>query len=315
MNRWSLPMQLTIVLTGCVPLLVTGCATTGAPPIPGKPAGTLSMTTTAFDHSHAAFDEVLSQYVDNGLVDYNGLQASPQAFYAYIDTLGAVDTVSMGMWSPDQKMAYWINAYNAFTIQAIIERYPITERSLVGIFFPRNSILQISGIWNRLTFTAGGRQVTLGHIEHEILRTAFDDPRIHFAIVCASTSCPALRAEAYRADVLEHQLHQQTVAFINDPSRGTRWDEERQRLMVSKIFKWFKSDFRPAGAVGGPAGRPANVGNPIVAFIRPYLENTTVVETLDRKSNVRVAYLAYDWRLNEQTRITGPLPERHDTDD
>jgi hypothetical protein len=273
------------------------------------------MTTTAFDHSHAEFDQVLNQYVDNGMVDYNGLQASPQAFYAYIDTLGAVDPASMEMWCPEQKMAYWINAYNAFTIQAIIERYPITERSLVGIFFPRNSILQISGIWNRLSFTAGGRQVTLGHIEHEILRKAFDDPRIHFAIVCASISCPALRAEAYRAAVLEHQLHQQTAAFINDPSRGSRWDEERQRLMVSKIFKWFKSDFRTVGAVGGPAGRTATVGNPIVAFIRPYLQNELVAETLYRKPEVRVDYLAYDWRLNEQTRITGPLPESQDTDD
>jgi hypothetical protein len=273
------------------------------------------MTTTDFDHSHAVFDEVLNQYVDNGLVDYNGLQASPQAFYAYIDTLGAVDPASMEMWSPEQKMAYWINAYNAFTIQAVIERYPITERILVGIFFPRNSILQISGIWNRLTFTAGGRQVNLSHIEHDILRKTFDDPRIHFAIVCASNSCPALRSEAYRADVLEHQLHQQTVAFINDPSRGTRWDAERQRLMVSKIFKWFKSDFKTAGAVGGPASRTAKFGNPIVAFIRPYLENAPVAETLDRKPDVRVAYLAYDWRLNEKTRITGILPESQDTDD
>ena len=221
----------------------------------------------------------------------------------------------MEMWSPEQKMAYWINAYNAFTIQAIIERYPITERSLVGIFFPRNSILQISGIWSRLTFTAGGRQVTLGHIEHKILRKAFDDPRIHFAIVCASTSCPTLRAEAYRADVLEHQLHQQTVAFINDPFIGTRWDEERQRLMVSKIFKWFKSDFKTAADVGGSAGLTTTFGNPIVAFVRPYLENAAVTETLDSRPDVRVAYLAYDWRLNEQTRTTGPEPVGQDTDD
>jgi hypothetical protein len=303
-----------IVLTGWVPLLVTGCATPATPPVPDTPAGTLSMATTAFDHSHARFDEVLKQYVDNGLVDYNGLQASPQVFYAYIHTLGAVDPSAMQMWSPEQKMAYWINAYNAFTILAIVERYPITERSLVGIFFPRNSILQISGIWNRLTFTAGGRQVTLGHIEHDILRKAFDDPRIHFAIVCASTSCPALRAEAYRADVLDHQLHEQTVAFINDPSRGTRWDEQRKRLMVSKIFKWFKSDFKTAGVVSGSAGRTVNFGNPIVAFIHPYLDNADVVENMNRKPDVRLAYLAYDWRLNEQTRITGPPPKSQDTE-
>ncbi len=314
MARWSLPLQMAIVLTGCVPLLVTGCAAT-APPVPGPPTGTPSLTTTAFDHSHAIFDEVLDQYVENGLVDYNGLQASPQSFYVYIDRLGAVDPADMETWSPEQKMAYWINAYNAFTIQAIIERYPITERSLVGIFFPRNSILQISGIWSRLTFTAGGRQVTLGHIEHEILRKAFDDPRIHFAIVCASTSCPALRAEAYRADVLEYQLHQQTVAFINDSSRGTRWDGERQRLMVSKIFKWFKSDFKASNHAGSFVGRAVDFDNPIVAYVRPYLEKAAVAEALDRKPDVRVAYLHYDWRLNEQIRTTGPQPESQDTDD
>ena len=90
----------------------------------------------------------------------------------------------------------------------------------MGLFFPQNSILQISGIWDRLKFNAGGQSVTLGQIEHEILRKLFDEPRIHFAIVCASRSCPALRSEAYRLDILEFQLHEQTVEFINDPAKG-----------------------------------------------------------------------------------------------
>ena len=298
-----------IVLTGWVPFLVSGCTTSGPQPAPVSTESEALNAPKPFDHSHAAFERLLKRFVENGLVDYRGLLAESDAFYAYLQALGDADRASMHRWSREQQMAYWINAYNAFTIQAVIERYPITERSFVGLFFPRNSILQISGIWTRLAFNAGGQQVTLGHIEHEILRKAFDDPRIHFAIVCASSSCPALRADAYRFDILDRQLHEQTTAFINDPRRGVRWDKANKRLYVSKIFKWFKSDFQSSQAIGRSSYMTNQTPNPVVAFIRRYLGSETIKEALATNRNVRLSYLPYDWRLNEQIEPADRLPE------
>jgi hypothetical protein len=300
MNRFFLQWQVAIVLSGCVSFMVTGCTASGPLSTSASTGSKTLQTCGPFDHSHAAFDRLLKRFVKNGLVNYHGLLTQSDAFYAYLQALGAVDPASMYAWSREQQMAYWINAYNAFTIQAVVERYPITERSLVGLFFPRNSILQISGIWNRLEFNAGGQQVTLGQIEHEILREAFDDPRIHFAIVCASTSCPALRAEAYRFDIFERQLHEQTIAFINDPKRGVRWDKAKKRLYVSKIFKWFKTDFQSSEAIAQPSKQTDPILNPVVAFIRPYLGNRTIQEALASNRDVRLSYLPYDWHLNEQ---------------
>lgn len=196
-----------------------------------------------FDHSHSKFDFLLKKYVWNGWVDYKGILFEKTVFYEYIDTIGNVEASVLKRWTREQKLAFWINAYNAFTIQAVIERYPIKERSLIGLFYPRNSILQIAGVWSRLKFKAVRQNLTLGHIEHDILRKSFHDPRIHFAIVCASRSCPDLRTEAYRTDILEMQLNDQTLQFINNHSKGTHWDADNKRLYISKIFKWFKGDF------------------------------------------------------------------------
>jgi hypothetical protein len=126
--------------------------------------------------------------------------------------------------------------------------------------------------------------VTLGHIEHEILRKTFDDPRIHFAIVCASSSCPALRAEAYRFDILERQLHEQTIAFINDPKRGVRWDKAKKRLYVSKIFKWFGEDFEVEG-------------HGVDHYLARYVDDDKTAEAL-RSGRLKIRYLEYDWSLN-----------------
>jgi hypothetical protein len=249
-----------------------------------------------FDHSHREFDHLLKKFVANGLVDYRGLQAEADLLCRYTGSLAGVEQSTVQGWSPDRQLAFWINAYNALTIQTIVRRYPIRSRSLVGLFFPRNSILQIAGVWNRLNFAVGRRTLTLGEIEHEILRKNFEEPRIHFAIVCASSSCPRLRHEAYRFDILQDQLHDQAVQFINDPIRGVRFDAEKNRLHVSKIFKWFKEDFESHQATG----------NPIIAYIRPYLNNNSITEALAKNRDIRLSYLPYDWSLNEQTHANRP---------
>lgn len=297
-NITSIPQSVAI-LVGFFSFLISACSPLISPSSPAASLPENTGKSYKFDHSHTEFNLILEKHVTNGWVDYRGILAASDMFYRYITSLGAVNAETLTTWSRDQQLAYWINAYNAFTIQAIIERYPIRSRSLIGLFFPQNSILQISGIWDRLKFNAGGQSLTLGQIEHEILRKVFDEPRIHFAIVCASRSCPALRSEAYRFDILEFQLHEQTVDFINDPVRGVRWDAAKQRLYISKIFKWFKEDFKQKADAFETPTRSEMSGNPLLAFIRPYIRNESIIDSMGDNWNVRVSYLPYDWRLNE----------------
>ncbi len=155
------------------------------------------------DHFHVLYDSLLKKYVRNGKVDYVGFREAGGQFGLYLKSLGEVSEREFTAWSQGQKLAFWINAYNAFTIKAIIVHYPIKTRTFIGLFSPQNSILQIPGVWNRLRFQAVGKMVTLDEIEHEILRKKFKEPRIHFAIVCASMSCPDLASEAYRVDIID----------------------------------------------------------------------------------------------------------------
>ena len=300
MKKISSISQSVTIVAGIFSFLISACSPLNPPIFPPSSLPEKTGKSHGFDHSHTEFNLILEKHVTDGWVNYRGILAESDMFYRYISSVGAVNADALAKWSRNQKLAYWINAYNAFTIQAIIERYPIRGRSLIGLFFPQNSILQISGIWDRLTFNAGGQSLTLGQIEHEILRKLFDEPRIHFAIVCASRSCPALRSEAYRFYILEFQLHEQTVEFINDPARGVRWDAVKQRLYISKIFKWFKEDFKQKMAASEAPTRSEMPGNPLLAFIRPYIRNESIIYSMADNWNVRVSYLPYDWRLNEQ---------------
>ena len=263
----------------------------------------LSSKSTAskeFDHSHSKFDLLLKKYVDDGWVDYKGIISDKTLFYEYLNVIGNVEASLYKNWTQEQKLAFWINAYNAFTIQAVFERYPIKERSLIGLFFPQNSILQISGIWSRLKFKAVGQYLTLGHIEHDILRKSFNEPRIHFAIVCASRSCPDLRVEAYRADILEIQLNDQTLKFINNSQKGVRWDTGKQVLYVSKIFKWFKEDFKKKSSTINLSIDSPMLNKPVIRFIDFYIKDESLKNIIAGDQHIKVSYLHYDWRLNDQ---------------
>lgn len=288
------------ILVGVFSFLMVACS----PVQPLAIAATIETETSGqplvFDHSHKIFDLLLKKHVQNGWVDYKGLLSESDIFYRYLISLAKVKPHVLDQWTREQQLAFWINAYNAFTIQAIIERYPITSRSLIGTFSPKNSILQISGVWTRLKFDVGGQRLTLGQIEHDILREMFGEPRIHFAIVCASRSCPALRSEAYQADNIERQLEVQTLQFVNDPDRGVRWDAVKRRLYLSKIFKWFRADFNKQVFPGNVSGSSQKKSvSHLLAYIRPYLTNQPIKDDLGDGRDIRVSYLHYDWRLND----------------
>ncbi len=297
-NKFNIASS-SVIVTYILCCLIAACSPLSPPlsPSVGKPEK--MSKPLEFDHSHKEFDKLLQKYVIDGWVDYSGILAESEALDRYVKSIGAVNVNHLETWHRNQKLAYWINAYNALTLLAIIERYPIKGRTLIGLFFPQDSILQISGIWNRLEFKAGGRSLTLGQIEHEILRKFFDEPRIHFAIACASRSCPALRSEAYRAETLDLQLDEQTIAFVNDPMRGVRWDTAKKRLYISKIFKWFKEDFKIKKVSSEALSRSAMVDNPVLAFIGPYIRTDTVKDAMAGSQTIPVSYLPYDWRLND----------------
>ncbi len=253
-----------------------------------------------FDQSYALYDSLLNKYVSKGRVNYQGFIDSRADFEGFLESMGSVDPVEFDSWPEHEKLAFWINAYNAFTIKAIIDHYPIKRSfSLVGIFYaPSNSILQIKGVWKKLQFRAVDRMVTLDEIEHEILRKEFNEPRIHMAIVCASVSCPDLSGKAYTGDKIEEQLAAAAVRFVNDPDKGVSINEKDGRVKVSKIFKWFGDDFIKNYGDGVKIKNESLKNNAVLNFISDYLVSESKNDFIE-KGNYKLGYLKYDWHLNE----------------
>ncbi len=265
-------------------------------------AASWAQADAGFDHQHRQLDQLLRTYVDDqGFVDYQGLLENQEQLAAYEQALQGVDADSFSSWPEAQRLAFWINAYNAFTLRAIVDNYPIKRRgSLKGIFGPKNSILQIPGVWKELEWQAAGQTVTLDEIEHEILRVKFEEPRIHFAIVCASISCPNLRNEAFIAAQIDTQLDEQLHSFIADMDKGVSIDADRKRIKLSKIFSWFGEDFDVPGNNNELFSRRSDDEAAVLRYLARYLPQGEPLELL-RSGDARVSYLEYDWNLNEQS--------------
>jgi len=239
----------------------------------------VAATATADVFDHSRFDQILKTYVDSqGLVDYNGI-ARDSDFSFYIQSL---ETAPVDRLSRDGQLAFWINAYNAVTIDKVIRRKP--KRSVRETIIP--------GVWTSTEFftsrqhLVAGRRMSQDHIEHQILRRQFRDPRIHFAIICASMGCPPLPRVAYTEVNVQKRLDEETREYLNSP-RGTRIDRSENTLYISKLFDWFADDFvQKSGSV--------------LAFIKPYVHED-ILEFLERKP--RISYLGYNWALNAQSLI------------
>ena len=223
-----------------------------------------------FDHTHARFTRVLKKHVSKGWVNYAALRKDRKDLDSYLKSLEVVPKKDFQDWSDSQKIAFWINAYNAYTLKLIIDNDPVKSIKDLGNIF--KSVFGIDFIPLNNLF---GGVVDLNHIEHGTLRKNFSEPRIHFALVCASMSCPALRSEAYRAKDLDEQLDEQARTFLTDVNKN-RYDRESNTLYLSRIFSWFSGDFRKASRT-------------IRNYVAQYLEFPT---------DVRVEYLDYDWSLN-----------------
>ena len=222
-----------------------------------------------FDHDHGQFDQVLKQIVhdqkNQALVDYKLLKDQPQKLNNYLKSIGAINLNQYQKFNSDQKMAFLINAYNAFTLKLIIDNYPLKSIKNIG-----NHAMSP---WKKEIFYLLEENRSLDNIEHVLLLKNFKDFRIHYAVVCASISCPNLKNFAYQAKSLNQQLTAAEDFFLGDKTKNF-YDKKNNVLKVSKIFQWYNKDFNNSAA--------------------NYLRSK-----FKAKSDTAIEYLEYDWDLNE----------------
>ena len=222
--------------------------------------------------SHDLFDSLLRKHVDpSGLVSYAGFEEDRERLNQYLNLLTS-NPPNDEKWKESEKLAYWINLYNAFTIELILQHYPLESIKDIG------SNIQVPFVntpWDVKFIDINGQKYDLNNIEHNILRKIFDEPRIHFAINCASMSCPKLRPESYRSELLGAQLEDQAIDFVNDPTRNEITPSGAE---VSKIFNWFGGDFTKNGS------------------LREFLNQYARQKLLE---DAEIKFKDYDWALNE----------------
>ena len=219
---------------------------------------------------HGEWDILVKKHVSkNGMVDYQGFLKDKKQLQVYLDKLSANRPTSK--WSKNEKMAFWINAYNAFTVKLILDNYPI--KSIKDI---KRGIPFVNSVWDIAFIPMGKEKIDLNYIEHTILRKEFKDPRIHAAINCASFSCPLLRNEAYYASRLDEQLNDAMRKFVNDSQRNQL---DKSNIKISKIFSWFAGDFKLNGSS-------------VVDYLNKYAKKRV-------QPNAKIDFLEYQWELND----------------
>lgn len=223
--------------------------------------------------SHQSFDELLQKHVnEQGMVNYKGIGAERAKLKSYLRMLEGNEPKSS--WSKNEKLAYWINAYNAFTIELILEHYPVQSIKEIGAAI---KIPFVNTPWDIKFINIGDDPKDLNNIEHGIIRKEFDEPRIHFALVCAAFSCPKLQNTAYLPNKLDEQLTKAAKDFLADASKNEVHSSSSASL--SKLFSWYKGDFTKKMS--------------LEEFISQYSETK-----LDK--NTKLEFKDYNWALNEQ---------------
>jgi uncharacterized membrane protein YdjX (TVP38/TMEM64 family) len=268
-----------LILLSFVPLLAKRVGWLVVAALLAAPAAPVSAQATV---DHSPWTAMLSAYVQNGIVDYDAFAEDPR-FPVYLRSLASVSAASLPR---DERLAYWINVYNAYTIELINSR---GERGSIRNINKRFGITTKSP-WAEPIVRADRRTLTLDDVEHKIIRPEFNDPRIHAALVCAALGCPPLRAEAFTGAALSVQLDDQVRRFLSDPSKN-RVDVARRRAYASPIFNWYREDF---------GGSVAGVG----AFWANYLP-AGPAKSLLLSGDFTITDTDYDWTLNSPTHARG----------
>ena len=250
-----------LITLGLTIFLLTGCSTIPETFVPPDPIAPHNFTTQSFDRA-------LRDHVHDGVVDYPAL-AGDQDFVSFINQIQHVAPQQLP--TPDHRLAFWINVYNALAIQGILDGS--SPETLIGryTFFIGDKYL------------VGGASLNLYDLEQDLLIPRFTEPRIHFAIVCASQSCPKLQSGAYTAEDLDHQLTSSARNFINDPTRN-RFDRVHHIAYLSKIFDWFSKDF-------------ANHSGSLLEYVARFVSDPDLAAEL-RQIPYTIEFLPYDWSLN-----------------
>ncbi len=241
-----------------------------------------------FDHNYSAWEVLLKKHVkwlpDNkqSRVNYKGFAADRAELAKVLESLSAVSQAQFNAWSKDQQMAFYINAYNAFTVEVILTKYPdLKSIKELGLFN--------RGPWKNEFFTLLGAKHHLDWIEHEQLRPKYAEPRLHAALVCASIGCPALFPEAYTAPKMEAMLEDGMRRFMGDRTRNRY---ENGKLQVSSLFKWYREDFEK-----GHKG--FNKLEDMLAKYADLLTPDAAAQAQIKAKTVSISHLDYDWSLND----------------
>lgn len=267
-----------VAMASCLALLLAGVAAGQSPQAPaaaGPPGG-----------DHAVFDALLAAHVDDaGRVDYDAFAASPD-FDAYLEQLARADPARL---DDDGRLALWINAYNAWTIE-LVNRHD--ERDSIRNINKLLGFIKAMGPWKERLARVADTTWTLDEIEHEIIRERFDEPRIHMALVCAALGCPPLRREAYTGPRLDAQLDDQTRRFLLDSPQKNRVDVAEKTVYLSPVFDWFREDF--------PPGREG-LGRWLARWHPP-----GPARALLASGDFDIEHTEYDWSLNLQEEDGSP---------
>jgi Protein of unknown function, DUF547 len=230
-----------------------------------------------FDAQHGQWTRLLARHVTNGLVQYASIHADPTELDHYLDSLAQVSEEQFNAWHRPEQLAFLINLYNAATVQLIIQHYPVSSIRKIGTVW--------KGPWKQETVRLWGKVMTLDALEHEIIRPRYQEPRIHFALVCAAQGCPPLRSEAFVGARLDVQLDDQARQFLA-ASQKNRVDAKERTVYLSPIFKWYAGDFE------------AKSGS-VLSAIRPFWPSADAA-AMDLPG-LKVRYTDYDWSLNERS--------------
>lgn len=206
------------------------------------------------------------------MVSYTGFQQDRKILKAYLSKLEA-NPPDPEKWTREERLAYWINLYNAFTIDLVLEHYPVSSIKDIG---SKIQIPFVNSPWDINLINIKGEKFDLNNIEHNIIREEFQEPRIHFALVCAAISCPKLRQEAYTAEKLDTQLSEQARTFLADPSKNKI---SRNEVVISNLFSWYKGDFTKNGG--------------LIEFLNQYAPEKIAPDA-------EVNFMDYNWSLNGQ---------------
>ncbi|KAB2844519.1 MAG: DUF547 domain-containing protein [Melioribacteraceae bacterium] len=236
----------------------------------------------AQNEQHKLFTAILSDYVVNGLVKYKELK-NDKRLDEYLNQLSQIDPEKIS--NKNDKLSFWINAYNAFTLKLISENYPvesINDLHTGGLIIGQ---LLSKTVWHKEWIKIGGKTLSLNNIEHDIIRKEFTEPRIHFALVCAALSCPPLRFEAFEGYKLNQQLEDQAIKFFNDKTKN-QFDLKTKTAKLSKILGWYDEDF-------------GKNDEEILKYVSQFLHAEISKSINNNLSEWEIEYLSYDWSLNE----------------